>query len=48
MAVEGVSGAAQWFKPDPITGQMTLDTETAPTAQTFDYMKQLGAMRSFD
>jgi hypothetical protein len=40
MAIEGIPGFQQWFTRDPVTGQLTLDTEKSPTAQTFDYMKQ--------
>lgn len=40
MAISGTPGYQQWFKPDPITGAMTLDTTQAPTAQTYDFMKQ--------
>lgn len=40
MAIEGIPGYQQWFKPDPVTGAPTLDITSSPTAQTYDYMKQ--------
>jgi hypothetical protein len=40
MQVQGEPLFNYFFKRDPLTGQMTLDTESVPTAQLYDYLKR--------